>query len=238
MTDSVTMTYNRTSSDSCELVFKSDVEGIATTYANLYRRSLLQSTPIYSVAATRCKYNGNYANNFFEIIPGLTGSLLEINTMLTKAVFDIKSEDSDIVLSLPLTQKTMLSNVCDLGKVSVLNGDIDEISLVSQDKILATVVGTNHVIIDIYIRKGVGYIQKDLNKIALEEVVGADGTEHWMVIDSQHRGVVSVGYHNEVRLGKQIITLDVKSHQSNIDEVIKGCTKNIADQMNVFLKSL
>lgn len=231
----VTMTYNKTSSDSCELEFKSEVEGIATTYGNLYRRVLLQSTPCFSVAGLRCRYNGKCAKNFFEIIPGMTTSLINVNTALFNAVFDVDCEDDYVILSVDLENTVKLSDICNMDKVIIRNNTDDiKILLKSQDTTLTTVVGSNNITLDIFLRRGVGFSNRDVNIEALKTIVGEDEAKTWIVSDSQHRGVVSTSYHNEVRLGKQTVKLEVKSHQNNIDEVIHGCTETIIAQLREF----
>ena len=231
----VDMTYNKTSDSSCDMTFKSDVEGIATTYANLYRRVLLQSTPRISVAGICCKVNGNYVKNFFEIIPGLTGSLIDINMALHNAVFDFEGASDKFILTISLTGRTNLSDICDESKCVVHYGDVSSIKLLSQDRLLANVVGNNTITLDIFFMMGTGYSQKDVNTQELSELIGDDQVKNWIVTDSQHRGVANVAYHNEVRLGKQTVTLSVKSHQNDIDSIIDGCTKRIIGQLQEFL---
>ena len=234
----VTMSFEKTSSDSCILEFKSDVEGIATTYANLYRRTLLQSTPCYSVAGLRCSANGKYAKNFFEILPGMTASMVDINTTLYNAVFDIDSDDNVIIISIELGGKTMLSDITDKSKISVKYGtSVDSITLRSQDKVLTNVVGNNNITLDIFLKKGVGFSNRDVNLEALKTVVSDSEIKSWIVGDSQHRGVMNVSYHSDVRLGKQTIKMEVKSYQNNIESVIDNCTKHILKNMNSFLET-
>jgi len=227
--------YSNISSNSCTLEFKSDVEGVATTYANLYRRVLLQSTPRYSVAGIRCCANGNYAKNFFEVVPGLTTSLIDINTSLFNAVFNIEGGSDIIILSIELDGTVRLSDFCDMSKVSVKFGtDFDNIDLVSQDKPITSVIGNNNVTLDIFLRKSVGFSNKDVNIEALKEVIGENELRTWIVGDSQHRGVVSVSYHSNVILGRQTVTMEVKSHENNIEEVVRGCTEHITNILKEF----
>ena len=222
------MEYRKTGSDTCTLVFKSNVEGIATTYANLYRRSLLQSTPKFSVAGIRCNSNGNYAKNFFEIIPGMTTSLTDVYMSLFNAVYDIDCESDNIILSVVLSDGFNLSDLCDKEKTSPKFGtDYNSIQLVSPDKKITSVVGNNNIIIDVYLKRSVGFLGKDINVESLKRIVGDSDISTWIVCDSQHRGVASVSYNSDTKLGRQTVTLDVKSHQNNIEEVIRGCTEHI-----------
>lgn len=222
------MEYRKTGSDTCTLVFKSNVEGIATTYANLYRRSLLQSTPKFSVAGIRCNSNGNYAKNFFEIIPGMTTSLIDVYMSLFNAVYDIDCEGDSIILSVVLSDGFNLSDLCDKEKTSPKFGtDYNSIQLVSQDKKVTAVVGNNNITIDVYLKRSVGFLSKDINVESLKRIVGDSNISTWIVCDSQHRGVASVSYNSDTKLGRQTVTLDVKSHQNNIEEIIRGCTEHI-----------
>lgn len=222
------MEYRKTGSDMCTLVFKSNVEGIATTYANLYRRSLLQSTPKFSVAGIRCNSNGNYAKNFFEIVPGMTTSLTDVYMGLFNAVYDIDCDSDNIILSVVLSDGFNLSDLCDKEKTSPKFGtDCNSIQLVSSDRKLTSVVGNNNIIIDVYLKRSVGFLGKDINIESLKRIVGDSNMSTWIVCDSQHRGVASVSYNSDTKLGRQTVTLDVKSHQNNIEEVIRGCTEHI-----------
>lgn len=230
----VEMKFNKLNSSSCELVIKSEVEGIATTYASLYRRMLLQSTPCYSVAGIRCKANGKFVKNFFESVPNLTGSLIELNTILHNAKFDIVSEDKYIVLTLELKNKVMLSDLCDPAKTVVSHGSIQGFTLESKDEILATVAGEGDIVLDIFLMEGIGYSQKDVNTQALSNVLGSDAAKDWMITDSQHKGVHNVSYHNDVRLGKQTVKLVVTSHINGIEETIRSCTDTIINQLEEF----
>lgn len=224
----INMEYRKTGSDTCTLVFKSNVEGIATTYANLYRRSLLQSTPKFSVAGIRCNSNGNYAKNFFEIVPGMTTSLTDVYMGLFNAVYDIDCDSDNIILSVVLSDGFNLSDLCDKEKTSPKFGtDYNSIKLVSSDRKLTSVVGNNNIIIDVYLKRSVGFLGKDINIESLKRIVGDSNMSTWIVCDSQHRGVASVSYNSDTKLGRQTVTLDVKSHQNNIEEVIRGCTEHI-----------
>lgn len=235
------VTWNKTSGNSGELTFKSDVEGVATTYANLYRRALLQSTPNMAVAAIRCKVDGSYSKNLFQLIPGMTDSLIDVNSKLHNATFNITNKDVDsFILSFSLSGKVMLSDICDNNKCTVVQGDIDlsEIELISEDAILTSVVGNHNIVIDIFFKNGVGYLQRDVNTQSLEAIVGQSEVGTWIVTDSQHRGVVSVTYNCTNRLGKQIIVLGVTSFQNNIEEVISNCTDLIKSQLDFVSRSV
>lgn len=224
----INMEYRKTGSDTCTLVFKSDVEGVATTYANLYRRSLLQSTPKFSVAAIRCNSNGSFAKNFFEIIPGMTTSLTDVYMSLFNAVYDIECDSDNLIISIELSGNFNLTDLCNRDiAVPKFGTDFDSISLVSSDKRVATVVGNNSITLDIYFKRSVGFLNKEVNIESLKRIVGESNISTWIVCDSRHRGVASVSYNSDTKLGRQTITMDVKSHQNNIDEVIRGCTEHI-----------
>ena len=228
----IEVTWSKISSNKGELTFKSDVEGIATTYANLYRRSLLQSTPSMAVAAIRCEVDGSYSKNLFQMIPGLTDSLIELNSRLHNATFDIDSDSDSFIISMGLKGKVMLSDICDTNKYVVSKGDLNKISLVSEDITLTSVVGNHEILLDIFFKRGSGFSQKDVNTQLLEDLCGNQETDTWIVTDSQHRGVLNVSYHASTRLGKQTIVLGITSFQNNIDEVVNGCTERIIAQLS------
>lgn len=236
----VTMIFEGVSGNSCNLTFKSDVVGAATTYANLYRRSLLQNVPCISVAGICCKYGEVSCKNIFEVVPGLTGSLVDINSKLHNAVFNIDTDDEAVIISVTFTGMIKLSDLCKSGSYHVVSGDIGDggIELISNDSVLASVVGGKEMTLDIFLKRGVGYSPKDVNTQILTGLIGEDLVKNWIVTDSQHRGVLNVSYNEETRLGRQTITLGVKSYQDNIAAIVDNCTTSIIEQLSRFQKGI
>lgn len=231
---------NEISSNECNLVFKSDVEGIALTYANLYRRVLLQNTPYMSVAGIKCCVDGSYIRNFFEVVPGLTGSLIDISTLLHNSVFDIENDTdcTEVIIKTSLKGKVSLSDIVKDGNFTARNGEDISMRLISKDSTLASVVSGKVIELEIFFRKGVGFLQKDINTQALKRIVEDSEINDWIVTDSQHRGVVSVSYNVANTLGRETVTLGVKSYNNNIGEVVRSCTENIIRQLNKFSDEL
>lgn len=239
--DSVNMKFEKHSSNTCSLIFTSEVEGIATTYANLYRRSLLQSVPSISVAGIRCYADGAYIKNLFEVVPGLTCSLLDINTRLHSAKFDIDAECDKFVLTICISDVLKMSDLCNSGKYVIgdgLDSKVKSIQLMSEDLELAKVVGGVDITLDIFFKRGVGYSPKDINKQTLGELLGASmdnsKLKDWIITDSQHRGVNSVSYNTEQGVGGQTIILGVSSYQNNIESIVNNCTDKIINQLESF----
>lgn len=224
--------YNEISPNMCELSFISEVQGIATTYANLYRRALLQGTPILSVAGIKCTSNGHVYRNLFEIVPGVSNSLIDINTMLHTAVFDIDTDCDDIVLTINIAGTVKLSDIC--NKYVVSYGDIGDggINLVSEDKVLTTVVDDRSLTLDIYLKKGVGFSPKDINTQSFIDALGNSNINDWIISDSKHSGIVSVSYHDEVVLGKQTVVLGITSYKNQIRTIVQECRDRVVSQLN------
>ena len=234
------VTWNKTGGNSGVLKFVSDIEGVATTYANLYRRVLLQSTPSMAIAAIRCLVDDKPCKNLFQAVPGLTDSLIDINNKLHNATFDVSYEDEgdeknvkSFTVSIALNGKTMVSDLCgDKANLIADSEDDIKLSLVSKDETLTNVVGNHSIMLQMFFVKGSGYSQRDINKQTLEAVVGSSELDSWIVTDSQHRSVVNISYNVTNRLGKQIIELGVTSFQNNIEDVINHCTEIIVGQVS------
>ena len=120
------------------------------------------------------------------------------------------------------------------------SSDLEDISmrLISKDSTLASVVSGKVIELEIFFRKGVGFLQKDINTQALKRIVEDSEINDWIVTDSQHRGVVSVSYNVANTLGRETVTLGVKSYNNNIGEVVRSCTENIIGQLSKFSDEL
>lgn len=228
------MSFYKEGSSNCMLEFHSNVEGIATTYANLYRRVLLQSVPRMAVAGIKCVVDGKVISNLFQVVDGLKGTLLDLNQILHTTVFNVDTEDEDVILSINLDGDFLLSDLTNPENYYVSEGAIRGINLVSDDSLLASVVGNHKIILYIYFRKGIGFIQKDVNTIRLSEVIGDNSVSDWIVSDSQHRGVSKVQYKSDVQLGRQTVTLHINSYEPNIEDIVNNCTLTILEQVGNF----
>lgn len=223
----------------CIITFKSDVEGVATTYANLMRRALLENVSCMAVAGLRCKVNGKYIQNLFEVVPGFSGSLIDIYTGLHQASLDIESDSDDIIISCNLSGKVTLHSLFNIDSASVLIGNnVTKIDLISEDKVLTNIVGKSDIQIDVYIRRATGFSHRDVNQQALSKIV-PDKAElkTWIVTDSKHQSVPLVEYNTKTVLGMQEIKLTVHSNEGSAVDAASECINNIIEQLNRFKES-
>ena len=223
--------YRETSADgnSCKIIFKSDIEGIATTYANLFRRSLLQNVPCMAIAGIKCKCSTGYITNYFDVVPNVTSSLLSICTKLTNARFNTRGYSNPFIVKSVISGNVNISDV--VKNMEVVVGDVDSIDLTSKDELLTGIVGGSTIELSMFFNNGVGYSPKDKNIQDLQKIVSAGEMKDWIVTDSQHHSVISVGYKPSVVLGVQEIVLDVVNSSGQIRDVVRGCRDNIIKQL-------
>ena len=222
------------------LTFESEVEGIAMTYANLYRRCLLQSVPSYSVCAIKCSYmNGailEVCKSPFQVIPDLMGSLLEITNILHNAVFEVETEKEAFTLTTVLEGKVMLSDICTSPNTKII--DAENVKLLSEDKELATIVGERKITLELLFVKGIGYRIRDDNVATLKNYCGQTPDDWWIIMDSQHKGVLKVGYKEDKKLDKQIMTLDIVCNRGTVVDALTSCSNLIREVTEKVDKSL
>ncbi len=215
--------------DSCEIVFKSDVEGIATTYANLFRRSLLQNVPCMAISGIKCRCSDKYITNFFDVVPNITSSLLSICTKLANARFNTGGYYKPFIVKSVVSGNVTISDVVD--NMELVLGDAESIDLTSKDELLATIVGDGNLELTMFFNNGVGYSPKDKNSQDLSKLISSSEMNDWIVMDSQHHSVISVSYKPSIVLGVQEIVLGVTNSSGQIREVVRGCRENIIKQL-------
>ena len=223
--------YKETSDngESCELIFRSETEGIATTYANLFRRSLLQNVPCMSVAGLKCYCSGKFIINFFDVVPNISSSLLDISSKLVNAKFNTYDYDEPFVIKSIVSGNVKISDI--LSGMEVVVGDIEKLDLTSKDELLTTIVGGSSIELSLFFNNGVGYSPKDKNKQDLSNIISQSELDKWIVMDSQHHSILTVSYKPSMVLGMQEIVLGIVNSSGQVKEIIRGCKDNILKQL-------
>ncbi len=153
--------------------------GFGTTMGNALRRVLLSSLP--GTAITSVKING--VAHEFQTIDGVREDVTTIILNL-KSVVLINNSNEDKVIKIDMT--------CDEGEKVITAGDITsdgDIEVVNKDQVIATLARGAHLIMEMTVSNGRGYVRSEDNKKLLDNYKLG-----YIAIDSLYSPIRRVSY--------------------------------------------
>ena len=196
--------------------------GYGTTIGNALRRVLLSSMP--GAAIVNVEIDG--VQHEFSTIPGVFEDVMGIILNLKEVIFRVDSEDPDF-------EQKLYLNIA--GPAVVTAGDFNPVTgveVVNPDLIIANLNESGMLSMTITVRRGVGYVSADDNKVFSGNQVGL------IAIDSLYSPILRVAYHIEKTRGDDDeLTLEVETNGAiEAKDAIAMASKMLIDHFNVIIQ--
>lgn len=196
--------------------------GYGITLGNSLRRVLLSSLP--GAAATSVKIDG--VLHEFSTVPGVKEDVTEIILNVKRIIAKIDS-DEPVVVTIDAS-----------GECEVTAGDIkcpESVEIINTDLHIATLSEGAHLVMEIAMQKGRGYVTSEKNKENMQNVIGV------IPVDSIYSPIDKVNYNvTNTRVG-QVTDYDKLSIEIFADgtiapeEALSLSAKILNDHMNLFI---
>ena len=196
--------------------------GYGITLGNSLRRVLLSSLP--GAAATSVKIDG--VLHEFSTVPGVKEDVTEIILNVKRIIAKIESDEPVVV------------TVDASGECEVTAGDIkcpESVETINKDLHIATLSEGAHLVMEISMQKGRGYVTSEKNKENMQNVIGV------IPVDSIYSPIDKVNYNvTNTRVG-QVTDYDKLSIEIFADgtiapeEALSLSAKILNDHMNLFI---
>ena len=196
--------------------------GYGITLGNSLRRVLLSSLP--GAAATSVKIDG--VLHEFSTVPGVKEDVTEIILNVKRIIAKIESDEPVVV------------TVDASGECEVTAGDIkcpESVEIINKDLHIATLSEGAHLVMEISMQKGRGYVTSEKNKENMQNVIGVNP------VDSIYSPIDKVNYNvTNTRVG-QVTDYDKLSIEIFADgtiapeEALSLSAKILNDHMNLFI---
>lgn len=196
--------------------------GYGITIGNALRRVLLSSMP--GAAIVNVEIEG--VQHEFSTIPGVYEDVMGIILNLKEVIFKVHSDEPNFEQKIYLNMQ---------GPGVVTAGDFDEVTgveVVNPDLIIANLAEGGMLSMTATVRRGVGYVSADDNKIHSGNQVGL------IAIDSLYSPILRVSYHVEKTRGDEDeLKLEVETNGAiEAKDAIAIASKMLIDYFNVIIK--
>ena len=196
--------------------------GYGITLGNALRRVLLSSLP--GAAIVNVKIEG--VEHEFSTIEGVVEDVMGIILNLKKVVFKVASEDPRFEQKLELT-------FMGEGTVTAENFDnVDGVEIINKDQVIAHLSSKGKLMLEVTVRRGVGYVNADTNKSFSRNEKGV------IAIDSVYAPVTRVSYHVEKTRGDMDeLTLDISTNGAmDSKEALALASKMLIDHFEALVE--
>ena len=203
-------------------VIKPLERGYGITLGNALRRVLLSSLP--GAAIVNVKIDG--IEHEFSTIEGVYEDVMGIVLNLKKVIFAVDSKEADF------EQKLELYAVGS-GKVTAADfNHVDGVEIINPDQEIANLSENGRLSMEVTIRRGVGYVSADKNKIHNRN------EKSLIPIDSIYTPVTRVSYHVEKTRGDaDELTLDIETNGAiDAKEALALASKMLIDYFQEIVK--
>ena len=196
--------------------------GYGITLGNSLRRVLLSSLP--GAAATSVKIDG--VLHEFSTVPGVKEDVTEIILNVKRIIAKIESDEPVVV------------TVDASGECEVTAGDIkcpESVEIINKDLHIATLSEGAHLVMEIAMQKGRGYVTSEKNKENMQNVIGV------IPVDSIYSPIDKVNYNvTNTRVGQVTdydkLTIEIFADGTIApEEALSLSAKIINDHMNLFI---
>jgi DNA-directed RNA polymerase subunit alpha len=196
--------------------------GYGTTIGNALRRVLLSSMP--GAAIVNVEIDG--VQHEFSTIPGVYEDVMGIILNLKEVIINVDSDDVDFEQKLYLNVQ---------GPAVVTAGDFEKVTgvtIVNPDLIIANVNEVGSLSMVVTVRRGVGYVSADENKIHSGNQVGL------IAIDSLYSPILRVAYSIEKTRGDDDeLTLEVETNGAiEAKDAIAMAAKILIDHFEIIVQ--
>jgi DNA-directed RNA polymerase subunit alpha len=203
-------------------VIKPLQRGYGTTIGNALRRVLLSSMP--GAAIVNVEIDG--VQHEFSTIPGVYEDVMGIILNLKEVIINVDSDDVDFEQKLYLNVQ---------GPAVVTAGDFEKVTgvtIVNPDLIIANVNEVGSLSMVVTVRRGVGYVSADENKIHSGNQVGL------IAIDSLYSPILRVAYSIEKTRGDDDeLTLEVETNGAiEAKDAIAMAAKILIDHFEIIVQ--
>jgi DNA-directed RNA polymerase subunit alpha len=192
-------------------------KGYGITIGNSLRRVLLSSLP--GSAIVNVYIHG--VEHEFNVIPGVYEDVMTIVLNLKKVVISVDSQDDEFEAKLEIDVK---------GKEIITAKDFqileEGIKIINKEQIIAHLADENvHFKMEVTIRRGIGYVSAEDNKIYSKNKFGV------ISMDSLYTPVLRVTYSVEQKLNnKEELILEIETNKSiSSKEALATASKILAD---------
>jgi DNA-directed RNA polymerase subunit alpha len=202
-------------------VIKPLERGYGITLGNALRRVLLSSLP--GAAIVNVKIDG--VEHEFSTLEGVIEDVMGIVLNLKKVIFLVESTDPDYEQKLELY-------AAGPGEVTAEDfNSVDGIDIINPDQVIATLSETGRLSMEVTIRRGVGYVNADKNK------VHSRGEKSIIPIDSIYTPVTRVSYQVEKTRGDaDELTLDIETNGAIVaKDALALASKMLIDYFSVIV---
>ena len=205
-----------------KFVIKPLERGYGLTLGNALRRVLLSSLP--GAAIVNVKIEG--VEHEFSTLEGVVEDVMGIILNLKKIVFRVDSDDPKFEHKIELTA---------IGEGVVTANDfdsIDGIEIINKDQVIAHLAPQGKLMLEVTVRRGVGYVNADANKIH------AKNEKSVIAIDSIYAPVTRVSYVVEKTRGDMDeLTMDIETNGAiDAKEALALASKMLIDYLQVVVE--
>lgn len=203
-------------------VIKPLQRGYGTTIGNALRRVLLSSMP--GAAIVNVEIDG--VQHEFTTIPGVYEDVMGIILNLKEVIISVDSEDVDFEQKLYLNMQ---------GPAVVTAGDFEKVTgvnIINPDLIIANLNEVGSLSMVVTVRRGVGYVSADENKMFSGNQVGL------IAIDSLYSPILRVAYSIEKTCGDDDeLTLEVETNGAiEAKDAIAMAAKILIDHFDIIVQ--
>jgi len=203
-------------------VIKPLQRGYGTTIGNALRRVLLSSMP--GAAIVNVEIDG--VQHEFTTIPGVYEDVMGIILNLKEVIISVDSEDVDFEQKLYLNMQ---------GPAVVTAGDFEKVTgvnIINPDLIIANLNEVGSLSMVVTVRRGVGYVSADENKMFSGNQVGL------IAIDSLYSPILRVAYSIEKTRGDDDeLTLEVETNGAiEAKDAIAMAAKILIDHFDIIVQ--
>jgi len=203
-------------------VIKPLERGYGITLGNALRRVLLSSLP--GAAIVNIKIDG--VEHEFSTMDGIYEDVMGIVLNLKKVIFRVHSTDPDFEQKLELYA---------VGQGQVTAADfnhVDGVEVVNPDQVIATLSDTGRLSMEVTVRRGVGYVNADKNKVF------SKNEKSIIPIDAIYTPVTRVSYHVEKTRGDaDELQLDIETNGAiEAKEALALASKMLIDYLDVIVQ--
>ncbi|MBP3059393.1 DNA-directed RNA polymerase subunit alpha [Texas Phoenix palm phytoplasma] len=197
--------------------------GFGVTLGNSLRRVLLSSLP--GAAIVNVYIEG--VEHEFSVIPGVYEDVMSIVLNLKKVILAVDSSEEDF------EQKLEIDVV---GERVVTAADfklVDGVKIINKEQHIARISGeTTRFKMEVSVRKGMGYVSSEGNKIYNQNRFGV------IPIDSIYTPISSFSFNVEQKLNnKEELTMNITTNKSiTSKEALATASKILIDHLNVLLE--
>lgn len=191
--------------------------GFGITLGNTLRRVLLSSVP--GAAIVNVKIDG--VKHEYSVIEGVYEDVMGIVLNLKQVVINVDSKEPNFEQKLELYVE---------GPTTVTAADFNKVTgveVVNPEQVIATITGNVTLNMEVTVRRGIGYVSAEDNKIYSQNQVGI------IAIDSLYSPVKRVSYHvDKIRGDDDALTLSIETNGA-IDghEVLPIASKILIDYL-------